>query len=121
MWVELSNWEAAEMELNNNLGLLTPDIFLILPVTPALFHIQELPRGGWSGASLASAMVRSSDKHKRHIVFQEQWGRTLVNTSVPPFLEPSVNLGKLLHLSWSHLYPKVVKIKGNNAPTHTLS
>lgn len=89
------------MELNKNLGLLTPDTFLILPVTPALLHIQELPRGGWSGASLESAMVRSSDKHLRPIMSQEQWGRTLVKTSVPPFLEPSVTLAKLLHLSVS--------------------
>lgn len=29
------------MELNKNLGLLTPDLFLVLPVTPALPHIQD--------------------------------------------------------------------------------
>lgn len=71
------------MELNKNLGLLTPDLFLILPVTPALPHIQELLRGGWSGASLESAMVRSSDKHIRPIKSQERWGRTQLK---PQFL-----------------------------------
>lgn len=92
------------MELNKNLGLLTPDLFIILPVTPALLHKQKLPGGGWSGASLEGAMVRSSDTHIKPIMSQEQWGRTLVKTPVPPFLEPSVTLAKLLHLSVSHFH-----------------